>query len=171
MAAGSLTFDLLCLFIAINLFVLFLLQLEQLFGSVYNKNRPIRVGVKSKAQKDAENTLTKTMTNSDSLSNLHELTIDGDLACNENVNAAAEEDEIGDVDLASSEIEDPPPPPPPAPPVSTVVTSTEGGCAPFDKGATPPPPPPPPPAVSARAPTDTVTRFGQGQIFWMKKQL
>ena len=139
-----------CTLSALHQFLFSLLQLDRLFGSVCDKNRSEASadGLKSKAQKDAENELTKTMTNSDSLSNLHELSTDDTLEGNPNPGIACHVSVDSDV---------------PATPV--VVPPAEPASCPIPDA----PVPPPPPALPALSSAKTVTRCGQ--IYWMKKQL
>lgn len=103
------------------------------------------------------------MTNSDSLSNLHELTIDDSLAA-----GSRDEDVNVSTAVESHTIPLAPPLPiviPPVEPVPLIALPSTAAGSP-EKNA-PPPPPPPDLQISSK----TVTRLPQGQIYWMKKNL
>ena len=123
--------------------------------------------MKSKAQKDAENVLTKTMTNSDSLSNLHELTIDDSLVSTQDSNAVGEDNNVSNALESGQTI-------PVAPPLPIVIPPTEPAAlisVPTTTHEKNVPQPPPPPTLPIRSSSKTLTRLPQGQIYWMKKGL
>ena len=146
-------------------------QLQRLLGSVHDENGPSGTGdgIKSKAQKDAENILTKTMTNSDSLSNLHELTIDDTLASNRD-SYSAEDDCNVPTTIELPVIPMAPPLPivvPPVEPTALISVPTAEVTLP-EKSV---PHPPPPPALPIRSTSESEARLPQSQIYWMKKHL
>ena len=146
-------------------------QLQRLFGSVSDKNESTRLGdgIKSKAQKDAENVLTKTMTNSDSLSNVHELTVETSLTPSQDSTSA----DNGSNMSISSELQSIPV----SSPLSIVVPSIESTTSisepetPAISQETNVPPPPPPPVLPMKSLPKSITRLPHGQIYWMKKKL
>ena len=150
---------------------MFYFQLQRLFGSVSDKNEYTGPGdgIKSKVQKDAENVLTKTMTNSDSLSNVHELTIETGLTPSQHPTSA----DNGSNTSISSELQSTPV----SSPLSIVVPSVESTTS-FSVPETQTisqeisvPSPPPPPVLPIKPLPKSITRLPHGQIYWMKKKL
>ena len=103
------------------------------------------------------------MTNSDSLSNIHELTVVESLTPNQELPSSENDTSISESGLTE------------VLPLRSVAVSpadSESHSPATSVGTNTPPPPPPPPVLPVKSlDRKNITRLPQGQIYWMKKTI